>query len=151
MPTYSVIQCLLNRHWIRFKPYSYQFVLIDPKAEKFSTASVGVVTQPFPLTLSSIPVTPATFQNVTITHYRKKSRQKFMCIRPVKVNTGSPCASRIWRSLSVPSNTLPVSLKSTESSSSRGNRESFSHVRTSSRLKEENKRIRCIYRLDKLH
>lgn len=46
----------------------------------------------------------------------------------------SPRASRICRSLSLPSNTLPVSLKRADSSRSRGNMESCSHTRTLSRL-----------------
>lgn len=49
----------------------------------------------------------------------------------------SPCVSRTCRSLSVPSNTLPVSLKRAGSSTSRGNRDSFSHIKTLSRLKDK--------------
>lgn len=56
--------------------------------------------------------------------------------RPISI---SPCVSQIFRSLTAPSNTLPVSLRRVESSSSRGNRESFSHIRTSSRLHDKSR------------
>lgn len=47
----------------------------------------------------------------------------------------SLCLSKTWRSLNVPSKTLPVSLNRAESSSSRGNRDWLSHSRTLPRLK----------------
>lgn len=56
----------------------------------------------------------------------------------LNIRLSSLCLSKIWRSLSVPSKTLPVSLNRAESSSSRGNRDWLSHSRTLPRLKIRN-------------
>lgn len=55
----------------------------------------------------------------------------------VSIRRLSPWASRTWRSLAVPSSTLPVSLKRAPSSRSRGNSDLLSHARTSSRLDQQ--------------